>query len=119
MCASFSGVSPVLNRRRREELWFACTGTGVSTGGRANISPLFCSVVQGVQDVCFFFFSHESAWICARRTSDRDLESQRNEKVIARMCARPATHHDLASVIPHKKREKEREEEKKGKGANL
>ena len=38
------------------ELWIACEGTGVSTGGRAH-SPcffFFCSSDQGVQRVCKF-----------------------------------------------------------------
>ena len=49
MCASFSGVSPVWNRRRQEgELWIACKGTGVSTGVRAQRSPIFCGIDQGV-----------------------------------------------------------------------
>ena len=31
------------------ELWIACEGTGVSTGGRAHSSLFFCSADQGVQ----------------------------------------------------------------------
>ena len=49
-----------------------------------------------------------NAWICARRTTDRDLESPRQEKVNSSICARPTTHHDLVSVIPDEKRERER-----------
>ena len=40
-----------------------------------------------------------NVWICARRTNDRDFESQRHEKVNAWMCARPTTHHDLARIF--------------------
>ena len=58
--------------------------------------------------MCTKFF-HEKAWICARRTTDRDLESQRHEMVNAWICARPTTHHDLASVFQiRRKREKEK-----------
>ena len=60
---------------------------------------------------------HENAWICARPTTDRDLESQRHEKVNAWICARPTTDHDLASVIPGKKERKGKrkiEKEKNG-----
>ena len=33
------------------ELWIACEGTGVSTGGRAHSSLFFCSADQAVHDV--------------------------------------------------------------------
>ena len=50
--------------------------------------------------------------MCTRRTTDGGLESQRHEKVNAWICARPETRHDLASVIPDKKKEKTRETER-------
>ena len=56
------------------ELWFACEGTGVSTGGRAHSSPFFCGTDQGVQHVCTGFFC-SNAWLCARQPTDRDLAS--------------------------------------------
>ena len=56
------------------ELWFACEGSGVSTGGRAHSFPFFCSAAdQGVQRVCVSD-CHVNAGILARRTTDRDLE---------------------------------------------
>ena len=37
-------------------LWFACEGTGVSTGGRARSSaPFFYGTDQRVHDVCTMF----------------------------------------------------------------
>ena len=81
--------------------WFACEGTGVSTGGRVHSSPLFFVERTKESNTCvqvFFFF--EIAWIHARRTTDRDLKSQRHEKVNAWIRARQTTHHDLGSVIP-------------------
>ena len=36
-------------------LWFACESAGVSTGGHAHSSALFCSTDQGVQHVCTSF----------------------------------------------------------------
>ena len=94
------------------ELWFACEGTGVSTDGRAHSSLLFCSTDQGVQHVCASYFCSK-ALICARRTTDCDLESQRNEKVNSLRCARRTTHHGLVSVIPdEKEREKGKERER-------
>ena len=65
-------------------LWFACEGTGVSTGGRARSSSFFHGTDQRVHDVCTSF-SHDNVWIGARRTT---------------------TDHDLASVIPDKKESK-------------
>ena len=56
--------------------------------------------------MCASFFCAK-AWTCPRQTTDRDLQSLRNEKVIAWICARPTTHHDSVSVIPDKKKEKE------------
>ena len=47
-------------------------------------------------------------WICARRKTDRDLQSQRHEKVNAWICARSITHHDPESVIPVEKRERDK-----------
>ena len=85
------------------ELWFACEGTGVSTGGRAHSSPLFfCSTDQGVQHVSQGFFPgmlgsvHDGQptvilRVCAMK------------KVNAWICARPTTHHVLARVILEKK----------------
>ena len=51
-------------------LWFACEGTGVSTGARAQRAlHSFCSADQEVQDVCTFFYSRknkqESLDICS------------------------------------------------------
>ena len=37
------------------------------------------------------FSGAKMLWIFARRTTDRDLESQRHEKVNAWICARPTT----------------------------
>ena len=62
------------------ELWFACEGTGVSTGGRAHRLLTFLQCGHVVHDVCTSFLN-DDAWICARRTADCDLESQRCEKV--------------------------------------
>ena len=39
-----------------------------------------------------------NAQICARRTTHRDLESQRQDKVNAWICARPTGHHDVFFV---------------------
>ena len=39
--------------------------------------------------------------ICARQTTDRDLESQRHAKVNAWMCARRATDHDPVKGVQH------------------
>ena len=76
MSASFSGVSPVWNRRPKEgEFWLACTGTGVSTGGRAHSSALLAVRAKESHDVCTSFF-----WICVRRTIDCDLESQERKR---------------------------------------
>ena len=36
------------------ELWIACEGTGVTTGGRAHSSFFFCGTDQGVQRTCKF-----------------------------------------------------------------
>ena len=54
----------------------------------------------------------EKAWMCTRRTTDGGLESQRHDKVNAWICALPTTQHDLASVLPDKKKEKKRKREK-------
>ena len=93
------------------ELWITCTGTGVSTGGRAHSSPFFRSTDQGVPHVCASF-PHENGWMCARPTTDRDLESQRHEKVNASICARPTTDRDRVSVILGQREEGESEKEK-------
>ena len=79
MCASFSRFSLVWNRRRQEESRRSPAQTAVSTGGRArsSISFCLCSADQGVHDACTFFL--EEAWTCARRTTDRDLASQRHK----------------------------------------
>ena len=41
-----------------------------------------------------------NAWMCARRATDRYLESKRCEKVTAWICASLTTDRDPASVIP-------------------
>ena len=72
VCASFSGVSRDTDQgveacvqvsvTRLEptamggELWIACEGTGVSTGGRAHGSQFFCGSDQGVHDVSTSFW---------------------------------------------------------------
>ena len=45
-----------------------------------------------------------NAWICTRQATDHDVQSQRHEKMNAWICARPTTHHDHVSVIPNEKR---------------
>ena len=68
MCAAIGG-----------ELLFACTG--VCTSGRARSSHLFLQYgLRSPARVYKFFFGN--AWICARRTTDCDLESQRHNKEI-------------------------------------
>ena len=58
------------------ELWIACEGTGVSTGGRAHSSIFFCSAGQGVQHVC------------VRGVTDRDFERvSAVKKVTVWICA--------------------------------
>ena len=65
-----------------------------------------------------FFFFFGDAWICARRRTDRDLESQRHEKVNGWIFSQSTTHHDLVSVIPdHEERERRTREQEKN--ANL
>ena len=49
MCAIFLGLEPTA---RRGELWFACTGTGVSMGGRAHNSPPFFVVRTKESTTC-------------------------------------------------------------------
>ena len=57
----------------------------------------------------YVFFKKRIAWVCARLTTDCDLESHRHEKVNAWICARRTTDHDLESVIPDEERGNERE----------
>ena len=74
MCASFAGVArgtrtkgskhvreflwslARLEPTARRELWFACTGTGVSTGGRAHSAPFFLMVRTKESTLCKFYF---------------------------------------------------------------
>ena len=66
----------IFTRLEPTAMWFACEGTGVSTGGRAHSSPFFCITDQGVRHLCTSFFClFENAWICARPTTDRGLAS--------------------------------------------
>ena len=96
MCASFSGVSPVWNRRRWEE---SCGSLAqAQASARVDEPTALCTS-----------FLHDNARICAQRTTDRDLESQRHEKVDAWICARRTTERNT----------REREEEKKDKNANV
>ena len=86
-------------------LWFACEGTGVSTGGRARSSAFFYGTDQRVHDMCTSF-SHDNAWIGARRTNVI-LRVSAMKKVNVWICARrTTTDHDLACVIPDKKESK-------------
>ena len=73
-------------------LWIACAPTRVSTGGRAHSSALFFVVRTKESNTCVHVFLREIAWIRARPTTDRDLESQRHEKVNAWQCARLFEH---------------------------
>ena len=94
MCASFSGVSPVWNRRRLEE---GCGSLAqVQASARVDVPTAlhFCGTDQGVQHV-FTSFLQENAWICARQTTDRDLVSvipdkterkKKGEKKIMQIC---------------------------------
>ena len=83
MSARFSGVSrdtDQANHTRRllgslirleptatgRELWFACTGTGVSTGGRAHSSPPFFTVRTMESNTCVqFFFMRKLGFVFA------------------------------------------------------
>ena len=56
------------------ELWIACTGTGVSTGGRSH-STIFFVVWAEESDKCVQVLFKENAWICARPTTLHDLVS--------------------------------------------
>ena len=88
MSASFSGVSPGWHRRRLEE------GCGlpaqVQASARVDVptAPPFFVVRTKVSNTCVHVFLREIAWIRARPTTDRDLESQRHEEVNAWPCAR-------------------------------
>ena len=78
-------------------------------------APPFFALRTKESNTCVQFF-HENAWICARPTTDRDLEkSQRHEKVNLWICARPTTH-DLVSIIPDNEEQKKEEEKGNGKG---
>ena len=59
------------------ELWIACEGTGLSTGGRAHSSLFFCSADEGVQQRG----KKVNAWIFALLTTGRDLESSSTMKI--------------------------------------
>ena len=62
-------------------------------------TALFCSADQGVQYVRKYLCE------CLEYVTDSDLESSSTmKKVNAWICAPPTTDHDLASVIPDKKR---------------
>ena len=110
MCATSSGVSRTTESRHACQFLGSLnrlepTAIGESCGSQASARvdvptahPFFCSADQGV---CTFFLW--KSLICARQTIDRDLESQRHEKVNAGKCARRTTHRGLASVIPDKK----------------
>ena len=62
-------------------LWFACEGTGVSTGGRARSpAPLFMERSKESTTCVPVFVTDNmkkvNVWICARRTTtDHDLAS--------------------------------------------
>ena len=55
MCEFLTIFTRLEQTAKGGELWIACEGTGVSTGGRAHSSLFFCSADQGVQHVwkCF------------------------------------------------------------------
>ena len=59
------------------ELWIACEGTGVSTGGRAHslLFLLWCGPRSPTRvQVC------ANAWLRACQATDRDLDFQRHSK---------------------------------------
>ena len=80
-------------------LWIACAGTGVSTGGRAHSSAPFFVVLTKESNTCVHVFLREIAWIRARPTTDRDLESQRHEEVNAWPCARLCGSFDFCNSL--------------------
>ena len=108
MCATYSGVSPVWNRRRQESCGLLARAKTSARTCPPHIT-FFVVADQGVHDVCTNSL-HDDAWICVRRTTDCDLERQRHEKVNAWIFARPTTDHDLVSVIPDKKEKKRKRE---------
>ena len=89
------------------------TGTGVSMGGRTHTSPLFWGVRTKQSNTCVQVFFHENAWICAPRTTDRDLESQPHEQLNAWMCARQTVPTVIMSLADKKKNKIEKKEEKR------
>ena len=100
MNASFSGVSRVgTDGRQGEESCGSLVKAQASARVDVPTAPLFCSA-DGPRSPprVYKFFVYQEFWICARPTTDRDLESQRHEKVDAWICARPTTHHDLAKT---------------------
>ena len=128
MSASFSGVFRGTDQRvetclqvSRESDPSRTDGDGRSCGSHVKAqasarvdvptAPHYVAVRTKESNSCVQVFQ-ENAWICARPTTHRDLESQRHEKVNAWIWARPTTHHDLESVIPDKKKERERERER-------
>ena len=122
MCASLSTVSP--NTAPGVETCVPVSwdshpsgtdGKGMSCGSHVKACPQFpFHFLWCGQHVCTSFFFNGNAWICARRTTGRDLQSLRHEKVSAWTCARPTTNNDLVSVITENKKENEKE-----KNANL
>ena len=82
------------------ELWITSEGTA-----RVDVftSPFFFAVRTKESNTSANFCAN--AWICARLTTDRDLDSSNTTKrVNAWICALLTTDHDPASVIPDKKR---------------
>ena len=75
-------------------------GSPVSTGGRAH-SPFFFTVRTKESNTCPSFCAN--AWICACQATDRDIESQRHEKVSAWKSTRQATDRDIESSSTMKK----------------
>ena len=90
------------------ELWIACEGT-LSPRVDAPTVPNF-SVRTKESNTCVQVFSRESLDTCS--ADNRDLVSQRHEKVNAWICVRPTTDRGLASVIPDWKKENKRKREK-------
>ena len=82
----------------QRRVWLACKTASDSMGGRAHSAPFFAPRTKESNAFAQAFF-HVKAW-----TTDRDLESHRHEKVNARKCARPTTHHDSDSVARKKKK---------------
>ena len=87
---------------KQARLWNACTGTGVSTGGRGH-SPQVCKFVLRMLWICAQWATDRdlesffvNAWICTCQATDLDLESVFvKRKVNAWICACQATDRDL------------------------